>query len=149
MFWLTGVILKAVLKKLLNVSWVASCSSWIRILQSTRNAQHISYVLGLLDFQVRLCFALSGNPTKSVHRKKHYTRGVNTSPYKLARLVTFESLKWIYSFATNSTLFMKLGALLHVRCRHRSVKTASTAVEQEISFPANKQRIQLWNSESL
>ena len=26
---------------------------------------------------------------------------------------------------------------------------ASTAVEQEISFPANKQRRQLWNSESL
>ncbi len=31
---------------------------------------------------------------ESVHRKKHYTRGNNTIPYKLARLVTFESLKW-------------------------------------------------------
>ena len=58
-----------------------------------------------------------------VHRKKHYTRGNNTIPYKLARLGTFESLKWKYSFATNSTLFMKLGSLLYVRCRHRSVKT--------------------------
>ena len=50
----------------------------------------------------------------------------------VARLVTFESLKWKYSFATNSALFinnalfMKLGSLLYVRCRHRSAK--STAV---------------------
>ena len=28
---------------------------------------------------------------ESVHRKKHYTRGSNTIPYKLVRLVTFES----------------------------------------------------------
>ena len=48
-----------------------------------------------------------------------------TIPYKLARLVTFESLKWKYSFATNSTLSMKLGSLLYVRCRHRSVKSSS------------------------
>ena len=34
----------------------------------------------------------------------------------VARLVTFESLKWKYSFATNSALFMKLGSLLYVRC---------------------------------
>ena len=66
---------------------------------------------------------------ESVHRKKHYTRGNNTIPYKLARLVTFESLKWKYSFATNSTLFMKLGSLLYVRCRHRSVK--STAISNK------------------
>ena len=63
---------------------------------------------------------------ESVHRKKHYTRGNNTIPYKLARLVTFESLKWKYSFATNSTL---LGSLLYVRCCHRSVK--STAVSNK------------------
>ena len=36
----------------------------------------------------------------------------------VARLVTFESLKWKYSFATNSALFMKLGSLLYVRCRN-------------------------------
>ena len=54
---------------------------------------------------------------------------INTIPYKLARLVTFESLKWKYSFATNSTLFMKLRSLLYVRCRHRSVK--STAVSNK------------------
>ena len=47
----------------------------------------------------------------------------------VARLVTFESLKWKYSFATNSALFMKLGSLLYVRCRHRSVK--STAVSNK------------------
>ena len=34
--------------------------------------------------------------------------------------------------------FIKLGSLLYVRCRHRSVKTdPCTAVEQEISCPAN------------
>ena len=67
--------------------------------------------------------------TKVYNRKKHYARGNNTIPYKLARSVTFESLKWKYSFATNSTLFMKLGSLLYVRCRHRSVK--STAVSNK------------------
>ena len=47
----------------------------------------------------------------------------------VARLVTFESLKWKYSFATNSALFIKLGSLLYVRCRHRSAK--STAVSNK------------------
>ena len=47
----------------------------------------------------------------------------------VARLVTFENLKWKYSFATNSALFMKLGSLLYLRCRHRSVK--STAVSNK------------------
>ena len=53
----------------------------------------------------------------------------------VARLVTVESLKWKYSFATNSALFinsalfMKLGSLLYVRCRHRSAK--STAVSNK------------------
>ena len=43
-------------------------------------------------------------------------------PYKLARLVTFESLKWKYSFATNSTLFMKLaGRKIHAGTRHYAV----------------------------
>ena len=50
----------------------------------------------------------------------------------VARLVTFESLKWKYSFATNSALFMKLGSLLYVRCRHRSAK--STAVSNKTFF---------------
>ena len=45
----------------------------------------------------------------------------------VARLVTFESLKWKYSFATNSALFMKLGSLLYVRCRHRSAKSAAVS----------------------
>ena len=47
----------------------------------------------------------------------------------VARLVKFESLKWKYSFTTNSALFMKLGSLLYVRCRHRSAK--STAVSNK------------------
>ncbi len=79
------------------------------------------------------CYAVHINASslynESVHRKKHYTCGNNTIPYKLARLVTFEILKWKYSFATNSTMFMKLGSLLYVRCRHRSVK--STAVSNK------------------
>ena len=42
---------------------------------------------------------------------------------------------------------MKLGSLLYDGCRHRSVKSEPcTAGEQEISFPANKERIKLWNS---
>ena len=36
-----------------------------------------------------------------MHRNKQHTRGNNTIPYKLASLVTFESLKWKLSFATN------------------------------------------------
>ena len=45
----------------------------------------------------------------------------------VARLVTFESLKWKYSFATNSALFMQLGSLLYVRCRHRSAKSSAVS----------------------
>ena len=39
------------------------------------------------------CYAVhinAGHCNESVHRKKHYTRGNNTIPYKLARLATFE-----------------------------------------------------------
>ena len=56
-------------------------------------------------------------------REAHYAQAT------VARLVTFESLKWKYSFATNSALFIKLGSLLYVRCRHRSAK--STAVSNK------------------
>ena len=38
---------------------------------------------------------------ESVHRKKHHTRGNNTIPYKLATLMTFETLKWKYTSATD------------------------------------------------
>ena len=38
---------------------------------------------------------------ESVHRKKQHTRGNNTITYKLASLMTFETLKWKYTFATN------------------------------------------------
>ena len=53
----------------------------------------------------------------------------STAQATVARLVTFESLRWKYSFATNSALFMKLGSLLYVRCCHRSAK--STAVSNK------------------
>ena len=71
-------------------------------------------------------FALSALDGASV-REAHCAHAT------VARLVTFESLK--YSFATNSALFiklgsllysalfMKLGSLLYVRCRHRSAKS--------------------------
>ena len=43
--------------------------------------------------------------------------------------------------------FMKLGSLLYVRYRHRSMKSEpGTAAKQKKYFPANKQRRQLWNS---
>ena len=70
----------------------------------------------------RLWYFLSPLDGASV-REAHCTQAT------VARLVTFESLKWKYSFATNSTLFMKLGSLLYVRCRHRSAK--STAVSNK------------------
>ena len=46
-------------------------------------------------------------------------------------------------------MFMKLGSLLFVKCRHRSVKSRaqrSNKSFQLFSFPANKERRQLWNS---
>ena len=86
---------------------------------------------------------------ESVHRKKQHTCGNNTIPYKLARLVTFESLKWKYSFATNVLIVYEI-RLIAIRevSPPFGEERASTAVE-EISFPANKQRRQLWTSESL
>ena len=70
--------------------------------------------------------------------------------YKLARLVTFENLKWKYSFATNNFIVYEI-RLIAIRevSPPFGEERASTAVEQDISFPANKQRRQLWNSESL
>ena len=62
-------------------------------------------------------------------REAHCAPATGIYIKKIARLVTFESLKWKYSFATNSALFMKLGSLLYVRCRHRSAK--STAVSNK------------------
>ena len=71
-------------------------------------------------------FALSPLDGASV-REAHCEQA--SAQATVARLVTFESLKWKYSFATNSALFMKLGSLLYVRCRHRSAK--STAVSNK------------------
>ena len=76
--------------------------------------------------------------------------GKNTIPYKLAHLVTFERLKWKYCFATNVLIVYEI-RLIAIRevSPPFGKERASTAVELEISFPANKQRRQLWNSESL
>ena len=71
---------------------------------------------------------------ESVHRKKHYTRGNNTIPYKLARLVTFESLKWKYSFATNIYEIR----LIAIREVSPPFGEEHRGLGQDISFPANK-----------
>ncbi len=78
---------------------------------------------------------------ESVHPKKQHTRGNNTIPNKLACLVTFESLKWKYYFATNVLIVYEI-MLIAIRevSPPFDEERASTAVEQEISFPANKQR---------
>ena len=48
------------------------------------------------------CYAVHINGhNESVHRKKQHTRGNNMIPYKFATLMTFETLKWKYTFATN------------------------------------------------
>ncbi len=88
----------------------------------------------------RLWYFLSpvdGASVREAHCEQASTavREAHCAPATVARLVKFESLKWKYSFATNSTLFMKLGSLLYVRCRHRSAKSG---FEQDISFPGNK-----------
>ena len=79
-------------------------------------------------------FALSpldGASVREAHCEQASTavREAHCAQATVARLVTFESLKWKYSFATNSALFMKLGSLLYVRCRHGSAK--STAVSNK------------------
>ena len=74
---------------------------------------------------------LDGVSVREAHCEQASTavREAHCAQATVARLVTFESLKWKYSFATNSALFMKLGSLLYVRCRHRSAK--STAVSNK------------------
>ena len=74
---------------------------------------------------------LDGASVREAHCEQASTavREAHCAQATVARLVTFESLKWKYSFATNSALFMKLGSLLYVKCRHRSAK--STAVSNK------------------
>ena len=86
-----------------------------------------------LRYSVRWYFLspLDGASVREAHCEQASTavREAHCAQATVARLVTFESLKWKYSFATNSALFMKLGSLLYVRCRHRSAK--STAVSNK------------------
>ncbi len=79
-------------------------------------------------------FALSpldGASVRKAHCKQASTavREAHYAQATVARLVTFDSLKWKYSFATHSALLTKLGSLLYVRCRRRSAK--STAVSNK------------------
>ena len=74
------------------------------------------------------CAALKGH-ARRLALQCASVREAHCAQATVAHLVTFESLKWTYSFATNSALFIKLGSLLYVRCRHRSAK--STAVSNK------------------
>ncbi len=70
---------------------------------------------------------LDGASVREAHCEQASTavREAHCAQATVARLVTFESLKWKYSFAANSTLFMKIGSLLYVRCRHWSEKSTA------------------------
>ena len=62
----------------------------------------VSYALHLLILGI--CYAVHINASslyESVHRKKQHTSEINTIPYKLETLLTFETLKWKYSFVTD------------------------------------------------
>ena len=77
-------------------------------------------------------FALSpldGASVREAHCEQASTevREAHCAQATVALLVTYESLKWKYSFATNSALFIKLGSLLYVRCRHRSAKSTANS----------------------
>ena len=72
-------------------------------------------------------------------------------PYKLGHLVTFESLKWKYRFHDQQHIVyeIKLIVIREVSPPFVEDRASTAAVEQEISFPASKQRRQLRNSETL
>ena len=83
-----------------------------------------------------------------VYIARNTTCGNNTIPYKLARLVTFESLDVEIFFRDQQHIAYEI-RLIAIRdvSPPFGEDRASTAVEQEISFPASKQRRQLWDSE--
>ena len=54
----------------------------------------------------------------------------------VARLATFESLKWKYSFATNSALFIKI-RIIAIREVSPPFGEEHRRLEQDISFPGN------------
>ena len=99
--------------------------------------------VGLPFFRSFALSPLDGASVREAHCEQASTavREAHCAQATVARLVTFESLKWKYYFATNSALFIKLGSLLYsalliklgsllyVRCRHRSAK--STAVSNK------------------
>ena len=69
---------------------------------------------------VTLTVHINGLHNESVHRQEQHTSGINTIPYKIATLMSLESLKL--------ENFMKLCSLLYVRCRHhRSAKARMQA----------------------
>ena len=91
--------------------------------------------VGLPFFRSIALSPLDGASVHEAHCEQASTavREAHGAQATVARLVTFESLKWKYSFATNSALFinsalfMKLGSLLYVRCRHRSAKRTAVS----------------------
>ena len=108
---------------------------WVRSFLRSSVRSRLWYFLSPLDGASRTAsrLALQCAALKRHARRLAFqcasVREAHCAQATVALLVTFESLKWKYSFATNSALFMKLGSLLYVRCRHRSAK--STAVSNK------------------
>ena len=72
-------------------------------------------------------------------------REAHCAQVTVARLATFQSLKWKYSFATNSALFMKAQQRIVYEIRLIAIRDVSPpfgeehrGLEQDISFPGNK-----------
>ena len=65
------------------------------------------------------------------------TRGNNTIPYKLAHLVTFESLKWKYIFFRDQQHIVYESRLIAIREVSPPFGEEHRGLEQDITFPAN------------
>ena len=88
-------------------------------------------LIALLHLLVTLSTQTNRHYNESVRSKKQHTRGNNTIPYKLGRLVTFESLKWKYSFAIVYEI-----RLIAIREVSPPFDEKHCGIEQDISFPA-------------
>ena len=77
---------------------------------------------------------------ESVHRKKQHTRGNNTIPYKLATLMTFETLKWKYTFAPNVLIVTRDESPLV----YRAPESASDTRNRVISGHVISGQAQFW-----
>ena len=79
---------------------------------------------------------LDGASVREAHCEQASTavREAHCAQATVARLVTFESLKWKYSFATNSATIR----LIAIREVSPPFGEEHCGLEQDISFPGNK-----------